>query len=106
MKLTTEQIAVIRLDKQVHKATHEQLVQLVQNITGFPINLENEPTTRKECIEEIRRLVLEARQEIGWFEGDIPDDVVKAAKALGSGLATAIKQAREDEIANAEAQTS
>lgn len=74
-KLTPTQIAAIRLDKQVHKATHEQLVQLVQDITGFPIDLENEPTTRQECIEEIRRVVLEARQELGWFEGELPKDL-------------------------------
>lgn len=70
-KLTTSQVASIRLDKQVHKATHEQLIELVQSITGFPIDLKNEPTTRKECIEEIRRLVVEARQEMGWFDGEL-----------------------------------
>lgn len=74
-KLTTVQIASIRLDKQVHKATHADLVKLVQDITGFPIDLDNEPTTRKECVEEIRNLVLEARQELGWFEGEFPKDL-------------------------------
>lgn len=77
-KLTARQVATIRLDKQVHKSSHEQLVQLVQNITGFPINLENEPTTRKECVEEIRRLVLEARQDLGGFDGELPKDLETA----------------------------
>lgn len=70
-KLSTQQIAAIKLDKNIHKASHESLLQLVQNITGDPTI--EEFFTRDELIGEIRRLVTEAREELEWSNAETPD---------------------------------
>jgi len=65
-KMTTAQIAAVKLDKTIHKATQGELRQLCDRITGFTTE---EWSTREEMIGEIRRCVLEAREELEWVPG-------------------------------------
>lgn len=71
--MNIEQIAAIRLDKTVHKATFNELIIMAEQVSGFSIDQENEPCTRKELVGEIRRIVLEAREELEWS-----NDVIQA----------------------------
>lgn len=70
IKMSTQEVAAIILDKRIHKATHEVLISISEQISGFAIDLENEPTTREECIEYIRAEVLAAREELEFADAE------------------------------------
>lgn len=66
IKMSIAEIAAIILDKRIYKANLETLISISEQISGFSINLENEPTTREELIDDIRRSVLAAREELEY----------------------------------------